>query len=126
MARKGTRATEDHRGLEGLSDGDLAEDRFRAWLEDRCRLAGSDFAGPQDGADAPLHVFYYFGGMTLFFFLVQVVTGILLMLYYRPSAEEAFESVEFIMTTVPLRLADPLDPLLVGQPDGLLRLRCIW
>jgi len=30
-----------------------------------------------------------------------VMTGILLMLYYRPSAEEAFESVEFIMTTVP-------------------------
>jgi cytochrome b6 len=45
--------------------------------------------------------FYYFGGMTLFFFVVQVVTGILLMLYYRPSAEAAFESVEFIMTSVP-------------------------
>ncbi len=45
-------------------------------------------------------VIYYFGGMTLFFFLVQVLTGILLMLYYRPSAGEAFESVEFIMTSV--------------------------
>ncbi len=52
----------------------------------------------------PIHrqtVFYYLGGMTLFFFIVQVVTGIMLMLYYRPSAEEAFESVEFIMTSVP-------------------------
>jgi cytochrome b6 len=49
----------------------------------------------------PQTVFYYLGGMTLFFFLVQVATGILLMLYYRPSAAEAFESVEFIMTTVP-------------------------
>jgi cytochrome b6 len=39
--------------------------------------------------------------MTLFFFCIQVMTGILLMLYYRPSAEEAFESVEFIMTQVP-------------------------
>jgi cytochrome b6 len=39
--------------------------------------------------------------MTLFFFLVQIVTGIMLMLYYRPSAEQAFESVEFIMTSVP-------------------------
>jgi cytochrome b6 len=46
-------------------------------------------------------VFYYLGGMTLFFFLVQVCTGVLLMLYYRPSANEAFESVEFIMTVVP-------------------------
>lgn len=52
----------------------------------------------------PVHRFtlcYYLGGMTLFFFMVQVETGILLMLYYRPSADEAFESVEFIMTTVP-------------------------
>jgi cytochrome b6 len=39
--------------------------------------------------------------MTLFLFLVQVVTGILLVLYYSPSVEGAFESVEFIMTTVP-------------------------
>jgi cytochrome b6 len=39
--------------------------------------------------------------MTLFFFLVQVLTGILLMLYYRPTANEAFESVELIMTSVP-------------------------
>lgn len=52
----------------------------------------------------PMHrwsVIYYLGGMTLFFLCVQVATGILLMLYYRPSAEEAFESVEFIMTVVP-------------------------
>jgi cytochrome b6 len=38
--------------------------------------------------------------MTLFLFVVQVVTGILLLLYYRPSAETAFESVQFIMTDV--------------------------
>jgi len=54
--------------------------------------------------EVPVHrftPFYYLGGMTLFFFLVQVITGILLMLYYRPSAGEAFESVEFIMARVP-------------------------
>lgn len=44
---------------------------------------------------------YYFGGLTLFFFLVQVLTGILLLLYYRPTAEAAFESVQFIVTRVP-------------------------
>src|SRR5204863_9424409 len=52
----------------------------------------------------PVHrytVFYYLGGMTLFFFLVQVCSGLLLMLYSRPSAEEAFESIDFLMTTVP-------------------------
>jgi cytochrome b6 len=44
---------------------------------------------------------YYFGGLTLFFFGVQVVTGILLLLYYRPTAEAAFESVQFLVTRVP-------------------------
>jgi len=51
----------------------------------------------------PLHrhsIWYYFGGITLFFFCIQVLTGILLLLYYRPTAEAAFESVQFIMTEV--------------------------
>src|SRR3989441_11877518 len=38
--------------------------------------------------------------MTLFLFAVQVATGILLLLYYRPSSENAFESVQFIITEV--------------------------
>jgi len=72
------------------------------WLADRIPLRFLSEAVTHK--TVPVHRFticYYFGGMTLFFFIVQVVTGILLMLYYRPSADEAFESVEFIMTTVP-------------------------
>lgn len=51
----------------------------------------------------PLHrhtVWYYFGGMTLFLFVIQVLTGILLLLYYRPTPNDAFESVQYIMTQV--------------------------
>jgi cytochrome b6 len=44
---------------------------------------------------------YYLGGMSLFLFIVQVITGILLLLYYKPTAESAFESVQYIMTEVP-------------------------
>ncbi len=40
------------------------------------------------------------GGMLLFLFLLQVGTGILLLFYYRPSAEGAYESVQFIMSEV--------------------------
>jgi cytochrome b6 len=53
--------------------------------------------------EVPVHkhtIWYYFGGMTLFLFAIQGVTGILLLLYYRPSAENAFESVQFIMAQV--------------------------
>lgn len=38
---------------------------------------------------------YYLGGITLFFFVVQVVTGILLLVYYRPGPE-AYDSVRRI------------------------------
>jgi cytochrome b6 len=73
-----------------------------SWLDERLSVSTlRDFATHKT---VPVHRYtplYYLGGMTLFFFVVQVVTGILLMLYYRPSADEAFESVEFIMTTVP-------------------------
>ena len=45
-------------------------------------------------------VFYYFGGISLFLFIVQVITGILLLMYYRPGADSAYESVQFIITNV--------------------------
>jgi quinol-cytochrome oxidoreductase complex cytochrome b subunit len=51
----------------------------------------------------PIHAcshFYYLGGMALFLFGVQVVTGVLLALFYKPSPDQAFESVRAIMTEV--------------------------
>ncbi len=43
---------------------------------------------------------YFFGGIALFFFLVQIVTGLFLLLYYKPTAESAYESVHFIESEV--------------------------
>lgn len=71
------------------------------WLDERLGL--KDVAKLAKKKQVPLHrhtFWYYFGGMTLFLFTIQVITGILLLLYYRPSASEAFESVQFIMTAV--------------------------
>ncbi|HUO56631.1 MAG TPA: cytochrome b N-terminal domain-containing protein [bacterium] len=39
---------------------------------------------------------YYLGGFTLFFFIVQVVTGLMLLFYYKPTVSEAHASVEYI------------------------------
>src|SRR6266545_3891566 len=75
---------------------------IREWLDER--LSISTLANIAKKKEVPLHrhtAWYYLGGMTLFLFTVQVVTGILLLLYYRSSANEAFESVQFIMTKVP-------------------------
>lgn len=73
----------------------------RRWLDDRIGLAEIETLVRKK--EVPVHrhtLWYYFGGMTLFLFLVQVGTGILLLLYYRPSAEEAYESVRFLMAEV--------------------------
>jgi cytochrome b6 len=72
-----------------------------AWLDER--LSISTLAAMAKKKEVPVHrhsIWYYFGGMTLFLFTVQVATGILLLLYYRPSSENAFESVQFIITEV--------------------------
>lgn len=45
-------------------------------------------------------IWYYFGGITLLLFIIQVISGILLLLYYKGSADLAFESVQFISAKV--------------------------
>jgi len=74
---------------------------IQAWLDSRLGLESLRHLAEKK--EVPLHrhsFWYYWGGMTLFLFGVQVATGILLLLYYRPSAEEAYESVGFLMTQV--------------------------
>jgi quinol-cytochrome oxidoreductase complex cytochrome b subunit len=71
------------------------------WLD--VRLGLSDVGVIAKKKVVPVHkhtVWYYLGGMTLFLYLVQIATGILLLVYYRPSADEAFESVQFLMAEV--------------------------
>ena len=69
------------------------------WVENRLHL------GPLIGA--LLHVripsdakTFYLGGITLFLFGIQVVTGTLLALYYSPTPDAAYESVLSITSDV--------------------------
>ncbi len=75
--------------------------RLGSWLAERYPVrALLDFARHKT---VPVHrasAWYFFGGMALFLFFVQLVTGALLLLYYRPSSAEAYESVQFVMTEV--------------------------
>ncbi|MBM4160533.1 MAG: cytochrome bc complex cytochrome b subunit [Ignavibacteria bacterium] len=75
--------------------------RLYDWIDQRVQLGGlMEFMGKKY---VPIHahsVWYYFGGVSLFLFIIQVVTGILLLLYYKGSEELAFESIQFIMSKV--------------------------
>jgi len=75
--------------------------RVRNWLDER--FGWDELLAPLRHKTVPIHRYsywYFLGGITLFLFGVQVCTGILLLLYYRPSANEAFESVQYLMTQV--------------------------
>ena len=66
------------------------------WLEER--LGFAEIVAIARHKRVPAHsqsFWYYWGGISLFLFLIQIFTGILLLVYYRPGAE-AFESVRQI------------------------------
>ncbi len=44
---------------------------------------------------------FCFGGISFFLFLICLVTGIFLLMYYRPTTQEAYESIVLITNVVP-------------------------
>lgn len=66
------------------------------WLNDRLDLDW--FFAFAKKKTVPVHgktFWYYWGGLSLFLFIVQVISGILLLVYYRPG-EQAYDSVRQI------------------------------
>jgi ubiquinol-cytochrome c reductase cytochrome b subunit len=47
------------------------------------------------------NLWYYFGSLAMLVLANQIVTGIFLTMHFKPSAAEAFASVEYIMRDVP-------------------------
>ncbi|MBT8387382.1 MAG: cytochrome b N-terminal domain-containing protein [Ignavibacteria bacterium] len=77
------------------------ESKIEKWLDDRYDI--SPLKNLLLHKKVPVHkfsFFYYLGGITLFLFIVQVITGILLLMYYKPGEDSAYESVRFIVTEV--------------------------
>jgi cytochrome b6 len=72
-----------------------------AWVNDRVHLEDLvEFLGKKYVPQHRNSIWYYFGGVTLFLFIIQVLTGIMLLLYYKGSEQLAFESVQFIVSKV--------------------------
>lgn len=71
------------------------------WLNQRYKIEG--FLKFSREKTVPVHkgmFWYYFGGITLFLFMIQVITGLVLLFYYRVGPDSSFESIKFILTTV--------------------------
>ncbi|HXF83651.1 MAG TPA: cytochrome b N-terminal domain-containing protein, partial [bacterium] len=71
------------------------------WVQERVPYRGvMNFLRRKEVPRHRYAVGYYTGGITLFLFILQVLTGLLLLMYYRPTADAAFESVRFIISKV--------------------------
>lgn len=69
------------------------------YLSDRFPLERLSFHSLIEKKDVPVHRMswaYYLGGLALFLFLIQLVTGLLLLFYYEPTVSDAHASVEHI------------------------------
>jgi len=71
------------------------------WLDDRLPVT-SFWNAVMTGYQAPknFNFWYYMGSLALLVLVLQIATGIFLTMWYKPSAAEAFASVEFIMRDV--------------------------
>jgi ubiquinol-cytochrome c reductase cytochrome b subunit len=73
-----------------------------AWVDDRFPL--SKLWNDQWGsyyAPKNFNVWYIFGSLAMLILVLQIVTGIFLTMHYKPDANLAFGSVEYIMREVP-------------------------
>ena len=73
------------------------------WLNDRFPSMGVFYKAHLSEYYAPknFNFWYFFGSLAIVVLALQIVTGIFLVMHYKPDAEKAFQSVEYIMREVP-------------------------
>jgi ubiquinol-cytochrome c reductase cytochrome b subunit len=71
------------------------------WLNERWPISPLIHWGLDEEIPGGTRFSYTFGSAILVVVLIQVVTGILLLFYYVPTVENAYSSVNFLITRVP-------------------------
>ena len=72
------------------------------WIDRRFPLTStykahlSEYYAPKN-----FNFWYFFGSLALIVLVLQIVTGIFLVMHYKPDSQTAFQSVEYIMREVP-------------------------
>ncbi|ARP79495.1 cytochrome b [Bordetella genomosp. 8] len=85
-------------------DGDKTVEStgFMGWVDRRFPATAtwkahvSEYYAPKN-----FNFWYFFGSLALLVLVLQILTGIFLVMHYKPDAERAFQSVEYIMREVP-------------------------
>ncbi len=71
------------------------------WVDERFPLTASYKAHLSEYyAPKNFNFWYFFGSLALLVLVIQIVSGIFLTMHYKPDADLAFASVEYIMRDV--------------------------
>ncbi|HEY9097089.1 MAG TPA: cytochrome bc complex cytochrome b subunit [Hydrogenophaga sp.] len=86
-----------------LPPGASATAKLTNWFENRFPTAFDAYRVHMSEYYAPknFNFWYIFGSLALLVLVIQIVTGIFLVMHYKPDANLAFASVEYIMRDVP-------------------------
>src|SRR3569832_824598 len=73
------------------------------WFENRFPTAFAEYRKHMSEYYAPknFNFWYFFGSLAMLVLVIQILTGIFLVMHFKPDAAKAFESVEYIMRDVP-------------------------
>ena len=88
--------------VSGLGALDKPAGDLITWVDQRFPLMEnwrahmSEYYAPKN-----FNFWYIFGGLAMLVLVIQIVTGIFLVMHYKPDGAKAFESVEYIMREVP-------------------------
>eukprot|EP01034_Spumella_vulgaris_P025731 gene25731-32219_t len=86
-----------------ISPNASATAKVTNWFENRFPTAFDAYRVHMSEYYAPknFNFWYIFGSLALLVLVIQIVTGIFLVMHYKPDANLAFASVEYIMRDVP-------------------------
>jgi ubiquinol-cytochrome c reductase cytochrome b subunit len=79
-------------------------DQIVDWVQDRIDIRGAGrflIANLRNPIPKHANFLYTFGSIALFIFSLQAITGLLMLVYYKPTVKEAYASVQFIHEAVP-------------------------
>jgi ubiquinol-cytochrome c reductase cytochrome b subunit len=85
-----------------VSPNASAGEKLLNWIDNRFPASKmykehlSEYYAPKN-----FNFWYFFGSLALLVLVIQIVTGIFLVMHYKPEATLAFASVEYIMRDVP-------------------------
>ena len=88
--------------MKEISPNAPASAKLLNWVDNRFPLSKlynehmGEYYAPKN-----FNFWYIFGSLAMLVLVIQIVTGIFLVMHYKPDAAKAFESVEYIMRDVP-------------------------